>query len=115
MALTLPYEFDSSAVVKVILKLVLGLLAVAIIGIAYTLLISHNLLGASLLLLVAVFVTGFARLVLRHLAAAQGTIRAEARGCAPGHAVRLPTAGIYGQLFHRAVRSRARRALLRPG
>jgi hypothetical protein len=78
MALTLPYEFDSSRVIKVILRLVLSLLGLVVVaGIAYSLFISHNTAGVALLVVVGIAVTGFGRLVLKNLVVAHGTITAE--------------------------------------
>ena len=73
MALTLPYEFDSSGVIKVILRLVLSLLGIVVVpGIAYSLFISHNTAGVALLVVVGIAVTGFGRLVLKNLVVAHG-------------------------------------------
>jgi hypothetical protein len=78
MPLSLPYEFDTSGVVKVILRLVLGLLGIVMLGIPYALFISHSKAGAALLVVIAALVTLFGRLVLTNLVGARGTITAEA-------------------------------------
>ena len=50
--IALPYEFDTSGVVKVILRGVLVLLVVVLVGILYSLLVSHSIAAAIQLLLV---------------------------------------------------------------
>jgi hypothetical protein len=74
----LPYEFDSSGVVKVILRLVLGLLGIVVVGIPYALFISHSTAAALQLVLTGGLVTAFGRIVLKHLVGAHGTIAADA-------------------------------------
>jgi hypothetical protein len=79
MALALPYHFDSSGVVKTILRFTLGLLGVVVIpGIAYSLVISPNRLGAVLLVGIGVMVILFGRAVLKQLPGAHGIVTADA-------------------------------------
>jgi hypothetical protein len=79
----LPYRFDTSAVVKLILRGAGLLLLVIMAGILYSLFISGDR-AASLQLLVSGLIAGyFARLLLRNLVATRGTItrgRRRARG-----------------------------------
>src|SRR5215208_549739 len=77
MAMMLPYEFDSSGVVKLIMRGVLGLLLVVIAGILYSLL-AHSTPAAIQLLLSAAVIAYFARLFLRNLTGSRGTITADA-------------------------------------
>jgi len=77
MSLTVPYEFDSSGVVKAILRLVSGVLAIVALGIAYSVFISRNPTGGVLLVVVGVMIVVFGRVVLANFPAAHGTIMAE--------------------------------------
>jgi len=78
MAITLPYEFDTSGVVKLILRGVLGLLLVVLLGILYSLLVSHSIVATLQLLLIAAVATYFGSLFLRNLTGSLGTITADA-------------------------------------
>ena len=78
MAIVLPYEFDTSSVVKLILRGVLGLLLVVLFGILYSLLVSHSIAAAIQLLLVAGLASYFGRLFLGNLTGSVGTITADA-------------------------------------
>jgi hypothetical protein len=91
MAITLPYEFDTSGVVKLILQGVLGLLLVVLVGILYSLLVSHSIAAAIQLLLVTALATYFGSLFLRNLTGSLGTITADAVVVQPGrlYGVRL--------------------------
>ena len=84
MAITLPYEFDTSGVVKLILQGVLGLLLVVLVGILYSLLVSHSVAAAIQLLLVTAVAAYFGRLFLRNLTGSLGTITADAVVVQPG-------------------------------
>jgi hypothetical protein len=84
MVITLPYEFDTSRVVKQIMGGVLGLLLVVLIGILYSLLISHSIAATIQLLLIAAIATYFGRLFLRNLTGSLGTITADAIVVQPG-------------------------------
>ena len=84
MAMTLPYEFDTSGVVKLILRGVLGLLLVVLVGILSSLLVSHSVAAAIQLLLVAAIATYFGSLFLRNLTASLGTITSDAIVVQPG-------------------------------
>jgi len=91
MAITLPYEFDTSGVVKLILRGVLGLLLVVLVGVLYSLLVSHSIFAAMQLLLVAAVAKYFGSLFLRNLTGSVGTITADAVVVQPGrlHGIRL--------------------------
>jgi hypothetical protein len=85
MAVTLPYEFDTSGTPKLILRGVLGLLVVVVLpGILYSLFVSHQTAAAVQLLLVAAALLYFGRVFLRNLTASQGTITAQAVEVQPG-------------------------------
>jgi hypothetical protein len=77
-AITLPYEFDTSRVVKQIMGGVLGLLLIVLIGFLYSLLISHSIAAAIQLLLIAAIATYFGGLFHRNLTGSVGTITADA-------------------------------------
>ena len=78
MAVTLPYEFDTSGVVKLIVRGVLGLLLVIVLGMLYSLLISHSTAALLQLLVSGAILTYFARLLVGHLTGSQGTITSDA-------------------------------------
>lgn len=78
MAITLPYKFDTSRVVKQIMGGVLGLLLVVLVGAFYSLLVSHSTPAALQLLLSAAVITYFGRLFLRNLTGSRGSITADA-------------------------------------
>jgi hypothetical protein len=77
MAITLPYEFDTSGVVKQIMGGVFGLLLVVLVGVFYSLLVSHSIAAAIQLLLIAAIASYFGRLFLRNLPGSLGTITAD--------------------------------------
>ena len=97
MAIALPYEFDTSGVVKVILRGVLGLLFVVLAGILYSLLISHSIAAAIQLLLVAALAAYFGSLFLRNLTGSLGTITADAVVVQPGRFYGIRLAGPAGR------------------
>jgi hypothetical protein len=92
MAIALPYEFDTSGVVKLILRGVLGLLLVGLLGVLYSLLVSHSVAAMIQLLLVAALITFFGRLFYRNLIGSRGTVSADAVVVEPDQVfgVRLP-------------------------
>jgi hypothetical protein len=75
--LKLPYHFDTSGVVKLIMRGLLGLLAVMLVGILYSLLVSHDRTAVLGLLLCAAILGYFGRLFLRNLIGSAGLITAE--------------------------------------
>jgi hypothetical protein len=98
MAVTLPYEFDTSGIVKVILRGVLGLLFVVVVpGIIYSLFISHRTAAAIQLLLIAAIIMYFGRLFLRNLVGSRGTITADAVEVQPGRLYGIRFAGPAGR------------------
>jgi hypothetical protein len=97
MAIALPYEFDTSGVVKLILRGVLGLLLVVVVGILYSLVISHSLAAAIQLTLVAAVATYFGSLFLRNLTGSLGTITADSVVVQPGRLYGIPLAGPSGK------------------
>ena len=97
MAITLPYEFDTSGVVKLILRGVLGLLLVVLLGIFYSLLASHSIAVAIQLLLIAAVATYFGSLFLRNLTGSLGTITADAVVVQPGRLYGIRLAGPEGR------------------
>jgi hypothetical protein len=82
--IALPYEFDTSGVVKLILRGALGLLVVVLLGIFYSLLISHSTAAAIQLLLILAIATYLGSLFLRNLPGSVGTITADAVVVQPG-------------------------------
>lgn len=85
MPVALTYRFDTSSVVKLILRGVIGLLAVVIVpAMVYTIFISHDEVAAVQLLLIGLTVIYFGRLFLRNLEASRGTITADAVVVEPG-------------------------------
>lgn len=97
MAITLPYAFDTSGVVKLILRGVLGLLLVVLVGVLYSLLVSHSIAAAMQLLLVAAVATYFGSLFLRNLTGSLGTITADAVVVQPGRLYGIRLAGRAGR------------------
>src|SRR6266566_2371593 len=78
MAVTLPYQFDTSGVVKGVLRGVSAFLLVVILpGVPYTLLVRHDIAAAALLLIIGAMAAAFARIVLRNLEGSRGTISAD--------------------------------------
>ena len=85
MPISLPYRFDTSPVVQLILRGVLGLLVLVIApGILYSLFISQNLEAAVLLLVIGLVTIYFGRLFLRNLMTSRGRITGEAVEVEPG-------------------------------
>jgi hypothetical protein len=77
MAITLPYEFDTSAAVKLILRGLVALLVVVLVGILYSLLISRSTAAAVQLLICAAIITYFARVFFTNLIGSVGTITSD--------------------------------------
>lgn len=93
MAVTLPYQFDTTGVVKQILRGVFGLLVVVVVpGILYSLLISHSVAAAIQLLLIGAFTAWFGSVVFRRLTGSVGTITTDAVVLKPArlYGIRLP-------------------------
>jgi hypothetical protein len=85
MPIALPYQFDTSPVVKLILRGVLGLLVLVIVpGIGYSLLVSHDLTAAVGLLVTGAIVMYFGRIFIKNLEATTGTITADHVAVEPG-------------------------------
>lgn len=64
MPVTLPYEFDTTGSIKLILGGVLGLLIIVVVpGILYSLFISHRIAAVIQLLLIGTFLGWFARTI----------------------------------------------------
>lgn len=97
MAIALPYEFDTSRVVKQIMGGVLGLLLVVVVGVLYSLLISHSVAATIQLLLIAAIAAYFGRLFLRNLPGSLGTITADAVVVQPGELLGIRLAGAEGR------------------
>jgi hypothetical protein len=97
MAITLPYEFDTSGVVKQIMGGVLGFLLALLVGILYSLLVSHSLAAAIQLLLIAAIATYFGRLFHRNLTGSVGTITADAVVVQPGELLGIRLTGPAGK------------------
>jgi len=97
MAVTLPYEFDTSRIVKLIMRGVLGLLLVLFVGVLYSLLVSHSTAAIIQLMLIAAIATYFGRLFLRNLTGSLGTITADAVVVQPGRLYGIRLAGPEGK------------------
>jgi len=93
----LPYAFDTSRTVRLILRGVLGLELIMIVpGVVYSLLVSHDPLALALLVVIGVMISGFGLLVVRHLEATRGTISADAVEVEPASFCGIPLAGVSG-------------------
>jgi hypothetical protein len=97
MAITLPYEFDSSGVVKQIMGGVLGLLLVVLVGVFYSFLVSHSTAATIQLLLIAAIITYFGRLFLRNLPGSLGTITPDGVVVQPGELLGIQLTGPAGK------------------
>ncbi|HEV2084516.1 MAG TPA: hypothetical protein VGR09_05510 [Gemmatimonadales bacterium] len=97
MAITLPYEFDTSGVVKQIMGGVLGLLVIVLAGILYSLLVSHSIAAAIQLLLIAAMASYFGRLFLRNLPGSLGTITTDTVMVQPGELLGIRLTGPAGR------------------
>jgi hypothetical protein len=79
VAVALPFEFDTSGPVTLVLRGVLGLLLVVVVpGVLYSLFVSHNNAAVFALLIVAGLTVYFGRLFLANLPGTRGTITAKA-------------------------------------
>jgi hypothetical protein len=96
MAITLPYTFDTIGVVKQIMGGVLGLLLLLLLGIFYSLLVSHSIAATIQLVLIAAIVMYFGRIFLRNLTGSLGTITAAAVVVQPGQLLGIRLAGPAG-------------------
>jgi hypothetical protein len=74
MAAALPYRFDTTPVIKLILRGVLGVLLVVVGGVVYSLLVSRDRVAALQLFLVTLIVLYFGRLFLRNLETSRGAV-----------------------------------------
>jgi hypothetical protein len=97
MAITLPYQFDTSGVVKQIMGGVLGLLLVLLLGVFYSLLVSHSTAATIQLLLIAAIAAYFGRIFLRNLTSSVGTITADAVVVQPGELLGIRLTGAAGR------------------
>lgn len=98
MPVLLPYAFDTSGSVKLILRGVLGLLCLVVVpGILYSLILSHNGIAALRLLLIGAVTTYFGLLFLRNLRSSQGVLTADAVVVEPGRVWGIRLAGPAGR------------------
>jgi hypothetical protein len=93
---TLPFAFDTSAPVRTILTGVLGLFALALAGLLYSLVVSRDSGAMAAMGLVAVIVAGFGTIFARTLDATTGTITADAVTVRPARLSGIPLAGPSG-------------------
>jgi len=77
VTVVLPYEFDTSDVWRKIIKGVFALNAVIILGLLYSLLISHRWGVVAQLALIEAFLLAFARVCVRFQSGSIGTLTAE--------------------------------------
>jgi hypothetical protein len=96
VALTLPYQFDTSNTWRTILKGAFGLNAVLLFGILYTLLVRREW-GTSLgLALCELIVVGFTRLFVRYQEGSVGTLTSDQVVIAPNVLLGIPLPGPRG-------------------
>ncbi len=94
--MTLPYEFDTSSVVRTIGRGVIGLLLIILAGLFYSVLISHDS-SASLGLLLVGAIAGYSgRLFLRNLTGSVGRITRESVTVQPARVCGFPMASPAG-------------------
>ncbi len=94
MPVSIPYHFDTSSIIKLILRGVLGLLLLIVVpGLVYSLVVRHDILGAVLLGGVGVITLFFGRIFLNNLESSLGTITGDAVVVEPG---RLYGIRLYG-------------------
>jgi hypothetical protein len=97
VAITLPYDFDTSATVKLIMRGFVGLLAVVLVGILYSLLVSRSQAAALQLTLSAAVLIYFGHLFRKHLIGVQGTISIDSVSVQPGKVCGVRLAGPLGK------------------
>jgi hypothetical protein len=95
-AVTLPYQFDTSPVVRLILQLMLGLLLIIVAGLFYTIVVSDRA-GSLALLASGAIAAYFTRLFHRHLESSQGTVTADQVVVEPGMLYGVPLSGPKGR------------------
>jgi hypothetical protein len=78
MTITLPYAFDTTTTFRGVLKFAAALELVMVIGIFYSMLVRHDVVGVILLVLIGVIVGGFASVMFRHSEGSLGTISRDA-------------------------------------
>ena len=96
-AVTLPYRFDTSEVVKQIMAGVLALVAIAVVGILYSLLVSQSLATAVQLAVIGLIAAYFGRQFLRNLTTSTGTISADSVTVEPAQLLGIRLAGPSGR------------------
>jgi hypothetical protein len=97
MAITLPYTFDCSGTVKSIMRGFVGVLAVVLVGILYSLLVSHSEAAALQLTLSAAVLLYFGQILRKHLTGVQGTITTDTVSVRPGVVCGMRLAGPAGK------------------
>ena len=97
MGVALPFAFDTSGVVKVILRGVLGLLSIAGAGVLYSFFVSRRPAAALALLVVALITIYFGRLFVKNLTGVKGTITADAVVVEPARLYGIRLAGPAGR------------------
>ena len=97
MTIDLPYNFDTSATVKVILRGAAGLIVLVTVGILYSLFVSHSIGAAAQLLLSGAVAAYFTRIFVRNLTASMGTITANAVVVQPSRLYGIRLAGPEGR------------------
>ena len=91
-AIRLPYDFDTVAVWRTILKGMFGLQLVIVPGILYSIFVSKDLVAATGLLAIGVVWAGFTRIFVKNLDGCTGTLDADEIVVKPGdlYGFRLP-------------------------
>lgn len=85
MTFIMPYEFDTSGTIKLILQGIVGLHVFAILpGLLYSLFVSRNVETAALLLLISAIAIYFGRKFLKNMPGSDGTIDTNSVVVQPG-------------------------------
>lgn len=97
MPVSIPYRFDTSSVVKLILRGVLVLLLVVVAGFVYSLFVRRHGFGAVLLFAVGMIALYFGWIFRNNLESSRGTITEDAVVVEPGSLYRMRLHGPAGR------------------
>lgn len=97
MATTLPYQFDTIGIWGTIIKGMVGLDAIVVAGIPYSLFVSHSIAAVILLSLVAIVLFRFTRVFFRNVSGSVGTVTTDAVVVRRGAVLGLPFPGPEGR------------------
>jgi xanthosine utilization system XapX-like protein len=96
-AATLPFRFDTGRVVQQIMAGVLALVAIAAVGVLYSLLVSRSMVTAVQLVLIGVITAYLGHKFLRNLTTSTGIITAESVDVEPAQLLGVRLAGASGR------------------